>query len=409
MSEPIGTTPYFPELRRDLQIIPIKDNGRELLYFHDSLGYTPADFALHAAVKPLLSLFNGHYRVSDLLNSEGSDLKTEELEDFIRLLDQACLLYTPAYDRRVQEVETNFEKQTVREPSLSGSSYPSDPLRFSEFLSRQFSGSPHNRAIRPEPRALYAPHIDMRVGSKEYVDSFSKLRGLKPKKVLILATSHYAGHYGSLYEGTPFIGSAKSYKIPGKLFKTDREILNRFNRNTAQNGFTLSDRAHRVEHSIETHLVWLSAIWDHEFEIIPILVGALDELFYHNEGDLAAKLERFAAELGSILQNERDVFTLISGDLSHVGKKFGDTQAASEMKGSVSIRDQRFIDAATNGSSQQMLDLLAEDIDSTRICGFPPLYLFLKAAHCERGELLNYRWWDETERESAVSYGSILY
>lgn len=400
---------FIPELRRDLQLIPISDNGRELLYFHDALGYTPSDFALYAAVKPLLTLFNGQYRISDLLKQSENELKEQDLEDFIQLLDQAFVLNTPSYDQRVEEIESGFEKRTIRESSLAGFSYPANPNRLKESLEKQFAHSNQGRANGSSFRALFAPHIDMRVGSKEYVGSFSKLRELKPKKVLILATSHYAGYYGSFYEGTPFIGSSKSYQIPGRLFKTDQLILNRLNQDSEINGFTLSDRAHRVEHSIETHLIYLSAIWDHEFEIIPILVGGLDELFYLNSGDLAKKTDRFTAELSSIFQSEEDLFTLISGDLSHVGKKFGDSVAAAEMKENVSKRDKCFIDSAINGSPDQMLDLLSEDVDSTRICGFPPLYVYLKAAQYERGELINYRWWDETERESAVSYGSILY
>ena len=409
MSESNGKPLFIPELRRDLQLIPVSDNGRELLYFHDALGYTPDDFALHSAVKPLLTLFNGRYRISDLLQQPGNEIKEEDLEGFINLLDQANVLNTPSFEQRVEEIERGFETRTIREPALSGFSYPENPDRLKESLEKQFAHSKQTGGNGSDYRALFAPHIDMRVGSKEYVDSFSKLRGLKPKKVLILATSHYAGYYGSFYEGTPFIGSLKSYQIPGRVFKTDQRILNRLNRNSGINGFTLSDRAHRVEHSIETHLIYLSAIWDHEFEIIPILVGGLDELFYLNSGDLAEKTDRFAAELRSIFQSEEDLFTLISGDISHVGKKFGDSVAASDMKESVTKRDRQFMDTATNGSPDQMLDLLSEDVDSTRICGFPPLYIFLKAAQCKRGELINYRWWDETERESAVSYGSILY
>lgn len=409
MSTSNGNPIYLPELRRDLQIIPITDNGRELLYFHDSLGYTPQDFALRAAAKPLLTLFNGRYRISDLLQQPGTEIDEQELQAFIHMLDDACLLMTPTYNQRVDEVENRFEKNSVRESSMAGFVYPAETAQFKVFFDRQFDQFKDNHPAGSSYSALYAPHIDIRVGSKEYIDSFIRLKEIKPKKVLILATSHYAGNYGSFYDGFPFIGSLKTYKIPGRLFNTDRQILNRLNRNSDSNGFTLADRAHRVEHSIETHLVYMSAIWDHDFEIIPILVGSLDQLFYHQSGDLAEKTERFTAELKSILQSEDELFTFISGDLSHVGRKFGDALPASEMKEKVSTRDMLFLESAKNGSPDQLLDLLSSDVDSTRICGFPPLYIYLKAAQKSRGKLVNYEWWDEKERESAVSYGSILY
>lgn len=409
MSDSNDNLIYLPELRRDVQLIPIKDNGRELLYFHDTLGYALPDFALHNAAGPLLALFNGRVRISDLLHQPGSELNEEELESFIDLLDQAFLLKTSSYEQRVHEIEVDFERQSIREPSLSGFSYPADPGRLKKYLDQQFTQFNPDKASGSAIHALFAPHIDMRVGIREYVESFSRLRELRPKKVLILATSHYAGYYGSFYEGTPFIGSSKSYKVPGRIFKTDTGILNQLNQNSEINGFTLCDRAHRVEHSIETHLIYLSAIWGHEFEIIPILVGGLDELFYLPSGDMGKKTDQFASELSSLFNSEEGLFTLISGDLSHVGKKFGDAVSAKMMKENVTIRDRSFIDSATNGSPEKMLSLLSEDVDSTRICGFPPLYVYLKAARCKHGELINYRWWDETERESAVSYGSILY
>ncbi len=406
-----GMTDLIPELRKDLDIISVTDNGRQILYFHDTLGYAPPDFALHAAAKPLLSLFNGHYRISDLLKQNGDTIKEQDLKEFIRLLDDACLLKTSKYDQRSEEIESSFEISPVREPILAGKSYPENPAQFKSYMDKQFLRpiSMGNSTQYSTFNALYAPHIDIRVGSDVYIESFSRLKEIKPKKVLILATSHYAGNYDSFYQDYPFIGSLKSYKIPGRLFKTDQKFLTRLSENSSLNGFTLSDRAHRVEHSIETHLAYISAIWDHDFEIIPILIGSLDELFYLNTGDLAKKTEQFAKDLRSNIQGHDDLFTLISGDLSHVGKKFGDSVAASAMRETVTEKDRKFLETATTGSPDKMLDLISTDYDSTRICGFPPLYIYLKATQISRGKLINYQWWDESERESAVSYGSILY
>lgn len=405
------TTDLIPELRSDLDIIPVTDNGQQILYFHDILGYAPPDFALHAAAKPLLSLFNGHYRIPDIIKQNGDTINEKDLKEFISLLNDAFLLKTSKYDQRAEEIESSFENSAVREPMLAGHNYPENRVQFKAFMDEQFShlGSDKKNTNHSDYNALYAPHIDIRVGSNEYIEAFSMLREVKPKKVLLLATSHYAGYYGSYYQDYPFIGSLKSFKIPGRLFKTDQKILKLLSENSSKNGFTLSDRAHRVEHSIETHLAYISAIWDHDFEIIPILIGNLDELFYLSTGELAKKTEQFTTDLRSVLQGQEDLFTLISGDLSHVGKKFGDTVNASTMRKRVSEIDQSFLEMAVSGSPDKILKLLSSDYDSTRICGFPPLYIYLKSTQTNRGKLINYQWWDESERESAVSYGSILY
>ncbi|MEX0944458.1 MAG: AmmeMemoRadiSam system protein B, partial [Balneolaceae bacterium] len=374
-NEDFSPDKWLPEIRRDLQLIPVQDNGRKLIYFHDVMGYTPPDFALDAAVEPFLSLFTGRYTIRDLTTHPGSGLKERDLIQFAELLDEASILESNRHKKRSRQVEHLFEKKHVRESSLAGLSYPDRQKNLKSFLKKILSG--RRNGIRPPKQALYAPHIDIRVGEDQYGEAFSLLTNLKPDKVLILGTSHYAGYHGTLYDETPFIGSVKEYQLPGRTFKSDHKLLKKLLTGAPENGFTLSDRAHRVEHSIETHLLFASAVWDHPFEIIPILVGSLDEILYHKSGDLADKTDRFTSQLRDLIADE-NTFTLISGDLSHVGRKFGDPSPASDMKSDISIRDHEFIKCAKDGSPESLLELLSQDADSSRICGFPPLFTYLK-------------------------------
>jgi len=256
-------------------------------------------------------------------------------------------------------------------------------------------------------RALYAPHIDLRVGSKQYAEAFSALKNLTPKRVVILATSHYSGYHPKTYDGYPFIGSKKDYLLPGKRFETDALYIEKIQENADKAGFTLHDRAHRIEHSIETHLLFLNHIWNHDYKIVPILVAGLDELFYKEDGDLGQKVNAFASALQQA--DDEHTFYLISGDLSHVGRKFGDQTAASTMRPDVQKFDESFLSAAVQGDEQRVLNTIAEKYDPYRICGFPPLFTFLKAFPGLSGKQLNYHWWDEQEQESAVSFGSVIY
>ena len=73
-------------------------------------------------------------------------------------------------------------------------------------------------------RALYAPHIDPRVGLSSYVKAFSTIRNLTPKKVFILATSHYSGMYGKLYEHYPFIISEKTFQLPNGSVNSNKNF-----------------------------------------------------------------------------------------------------------------------------------------------------------------------------------------
>jgi AmmeMemoRadiSam system protein B len=390
-----------PEIRRDLQVIPVKNNGRQLLYFHDSMGYAAPNFAIDRKAEPLLSLITGRYSISQIIGLLNESIEPFDLLEFIQMLDENRILNTRHYRLFSSRMEKDFEASDERKPALAGSSYPDDPEKLTEFINTILSESSTEKQAQ---KALYAPHIDLRVGSKQYADAFMAIRHLQPRRVVLIGTSHYAGLHPELYENKPFIGSTKQFSVPGHRFASDSEYIDQLNELDC---FTLSDRAHRIEHSLETHLMFISRVWNHEFSIVPILVSGFDELFYHSEGFLASSVNLFTEKLKDL--DSEDTFYLISGDLSHVGKKFGDSEAANDLREKVEDFDQRFIEYAVRNDSQGILDLLSVEYDSTRICGYPPLFTFLKAFPALKGTYLNYHWWDESERESAVSFGSIAY
>jgi len=402
-----STTKPIPPVRRDIQIIPVKEDGRDLLLFYDPMKISEPGFALDGSVEPLLSLIDGHKSLTQLASYFGKDVSGDQLLEFVQMLDQRKLLESPNFKAASARVEEQFENSGTRQPALSDSSYPSEPDRLLEFMNNIMNGSNGLEMDASKSKALYAPHIDLRVGSEQYAEAFSLLRGLKPKRVVILATSHYSGYYPELYNGYPFIGSQKDFILPGRTIKTDQKAVQTIAADGEKAGFTLKDRAHRIEHSIETHLLFASHIWKHDFEIVPVLIAGIDDLFYIKEGDLGNKIENFASRLQQI--DTDDTFYLISGDLSHVGRKFGDTVPAAAMRSDVETFDREFITAAESGNHDVMLRRMAENYDPYRICGFPPLFTFIKSFPGIAGKQINYHWWDEQERESAVSFGSILY
>lgn len=402
-----STTSAVPPLRRDIQVIPVTDNGRDLLLFVDPRKIAPEGFALDASVQPLLSLVDGRRSLSNIADHFTKDVSAEQLLDFVQMLDQQKLLESRFFTTSVNRVEEEFESADTRPPALAGSSYPADAGELHDFMERTMSLADDVAVPSSGVKALYAPHIDLRVGSKQYAEAFSKLRHLAPRRVVVLATSHYSGYYPQMYDDYPFIGSAKDFELPGTTIPVDRPSLNFLADAGASAGITLSDRAHRIEHSIETHLLFANHIWENPFSVVPILVGGLDELFYKPDGDLGNKVKRFSERLRQL--DTDDTLFLISGDLSHVGKKFGDTEPAAAMRRSVESFDASFIKAALAGNQKSMLQAVGKEYDAYRVCGFPPLYSFLSAFPGRTGHKLNYHWWDESERKSAVSFGSILY
>lgn len=403
-SEPI------PEIRPDLQIIPIEEEGKSYLYFHDERGYATPDLALHRQAETLLSLIDGQKSIDDLEPYLGDEVSKDQILQFVQFLDKNRLLSSNHFEQHARAVEKEYESSVIHQSVTAGSSYPADPKELREYLDQAFERHGSDNPKRPgKPKALYAPHIDPRVALESYVQAFDPVRHLQPKRVVIIATSHYAGLYPDIYRDSPFALVNKDFELPLGTINRDKEAIKELGEAGTEYGITLRDRAHRMEHSIELHLLFLSYLWDHDFEVVPFLTRGLDDLYYMEEGHLGQQLNNFSQLLNSKYGHDEDTFFLISGDLAHFGKKFGDAEAASQMFGEVESFDQKFLKYARQGEKKQLLELMKENTDPYRICGFPPLYTFLQSMPDLEGEILSYDLWDERERDSAVTFGSILY
>jgi AmmeMemoRadiSam system protein B len=449
-------TDPVPPVRHDIELIAVEDSGREYIYLHDGMGYATPKMVLDRDFAGILHFFDGKRSISDILgelsngraadaseaegqaeseadneadgqadtvnHSDGSgeadradnaesdhDAPAMRLLDIIRYLDENGLLQSPFYREKKRETEESFEAASVRMPVCAGSSYPesADAIRalFDEAFNRVQAPDDHQK--NTGIKALYAPHIDIRIGLDVYARAFGPLKNLRPKRVVILATSHYSGLYYPYYDNLPFMVSRKDFQTPLGRLKSDSEFCERLAGAGDEAGATLRDRSHRIEHSIELHLLFLQYLWGHDFSIVPVLVGPLEELMYMNGSHQSGQVEKFSARLRSLM--DEDTLVLISGDQAHVGRKFGDRVPASELFEDVREFDRQFLDQAAGGSAEGILEQVRAVSDEYRICGFSPLYTWLKTAESTKGTVTAYDLWDERERESAVSFGSVLF
>ena len=401
----------LPPLRSGVEMIPVTHEERELIYFHDPQGYMVKPFVLDRQIADLMPMFNGQYSVRDIneeLKRYDTDVDEEQLLQFVRQLDEARLLLSPWFRHYKDQVEQTFERARVRPPVCAGQSYPADETELSDMLRAAFSTNGSVPSGNGQIKALYAPHIDPRIGLSSYVSAFKPLAGLKPSRVVILATSHYMGMFHPIYDGKPFSTTRKDFKTPLGVVKVDQQAVDMLEDTAHRTGCSMQDRAHRNEHSIELHLIFLQHLWDHPFEMVPILVGSLEEMYYQKEGDIGHKVEAMASHLKKQYGDDDTLF-LISGDLAHIGKKFGDQNPAETMFEEVRKFDNKFMDAAVRGDSGKLLSLVGEQYDPYRICGFPPLYTAVRALQNIEGTVTSYDLWDEQEQQSAVTFGSLLY
>jgi AmmeMemoRadiSam system protein B len=410
-------TQPVPPLRRDVQMVPVSHKGQRFVVAHDSMGYVPHGFALPAEAVQLLQVFDGRTTLQQLMNQieqqeQAEQVGEEQLRTFVRQLDEHRLLYSEHFKNYAEEMERSFEQADIRKPTSAGISYPAQEAEIIAQLDDAFekwgnAKAPHTQ--KNAPKALYAPHIDPRVGMESYVKAFQSIRHLRPKRVVIIATSHYSGTYPEVYQDMPFIASRKTFVLPHGSITADQQALDQLEQEAESLGVSFQDRAHRTEHSIELHLLFLRYIWTHDFEMIPLLVGDFQDLLYMRDGHTGDKLDNMAQWLRNQYADDPDTFFLISGDLAHIGPKFGDQQPAREMLDPVKAFDEQFMKLAQRNDSQGLIEHMKTDFDPYRICGFPPLLTFLEALPEVRGKQLSYQVWDESERDSAVTFGSLLF
>jgi AmmeMemoRadiSam system protein B len=410
MTEPV------PPLRRDLDMIPVQHKGQTFMVAHDSMGYVPEGFALPAEAVDLLQVFNGRITLAQLLQQlkqqpSGVGLTEDQLRQFVRQLDENRLLHSSYFKEFAEDIELAFEQAEVRQPSSAGVSYPEEEEALIAHLDELFDkhGNGRNGSAEKDIKALYAPHIDPRIGARSYVQAFERLRGLQPKRVVLIATSHYSGLHPDVYDQKPFITSRKTFAMPHGDVPVDHHALDQLEQQADELGISFQDRAHRIEHSIELHLLYLRYLWAHEFELVPILVGGFQDLLYMRDGHTGTYLDRFSGWMREQFADDDETFFLISGDLAHIGQKFGDAAPAQEMLDSVKQFDERFLQLAGENNRSDLLSHMQEEYDPYRICGFPPLLTFLETMPEVKGEQLTYQVWDERERNSAVTFGSLLY
>jgi predicted class III extradiol MEMO1 family dioxygenase len=82
---------------------------------------------------------------------------------------------------------------------------------------------------------------------------------------------------------------------------------------------------------------------------------------------------------------------------------------ASEIIEDVRKFDENYLNAAKEAKMKDIHQIMGDSEDQYRICGFPPLALFLHAFPEAKGTLIDYDYWDESEQKSGVTFAAIGY
>ncbi|MBL8003839.1 MAG: AmmeMemoRadiSam system protein B [Candidatus Kapabacteria bacterium] len=394
----------IPFIRDSIQFSLIPEDNALIAFDTDK--YIEEPIAFHSHILEILELINGENTIIDLHSilhyQKEIEVTLEDVQSVISYIDSIGILESEQFFLLQQKMDSEYFNSPIRNAICAGSSYPKEKEELHTYLDSVFSSNDSEQTI--DSVAALIPHIDFRVGIEPYVAAYKHIRFTNAITFFIIGTSHYSNL-------DQFILTDKDFDTPLGLVKTNKEIIQRLHSLT-QNKFTKNDIAHKPEHSIEFHAVMLKYLFpNRDFTIVPILVTSFQHFI--SSGKLpteSQKIQDFSNALSSIIEElGSNAYVISSGDLAHVGKKFGDDVDAYSKKEEVSINDSNLLAKLELGDKDAFYAKIQQQHDSFRICGLPPTYSLLASMKPLQGTTVALQQWYEEDTHSMVSFGSVLF
>jgi AmmeMemoRadiSam system protein B len=145
---------------------------------------------------------------------------------------------------------------------------------------------------------------------------------------------------------------------------------------------------------------------------VPLLVGPVQDCVLRDTAPSAkADIGRMVEALRQVeAESGEPVCYIISGDLAHIGPKFGDPQPVQDGELEHSRKqDSALIRHAEATDMTRYFQVIADEGDRRRICGLPPTFVTLAATRPSSGKLLHYDQYVHPRRFESVSFASMAF
>lgn len=415
-----------PRLRR-IESFPVNQPSGEVVFaLRDPEGFGSSVVLPHPAAL-LASLMDGSRTVGELASAfterTRQPVDLEDVEQLIRDLDDRLLLDTPRFRARWKQELEVFLNSKTRPAIHAGRAYPADPQALRAELTAIFAtgkgpGAPGDSPVAGEATAglvgILSPHIDLHRGGPTFAWSYKRLVEESDAELFVI--------FGTAHAPTSnlFCVTRKDFETPLGTVETDRQLAGRLTSTLAATpggadlNLAADELVHRYEHSLEFQAVFLQFLLGERrpFKILPVLVGSFHDFIRTgaNPGDAPAVRAFVAALRKTIAAHGKRVCYISSGDLAHIGQRFGDRSLLNAARlERLAADDRALLEAACRSDANAMFDHVAKENDANRVCGISPTYMMLEAARPTRGELLKYEQAVELDGTACVSFASAAF
>jgi AmmeMemoRadiSam system protein B len=398
-------TTVLPRLRSDIAMMKHVHMKEEYLLIYDPLRYSHAPVILGLSGLQLIDKLgrDDQQTCVEISNTTyNGEINPHDILDVVMQLSERCFLLDEVYFKRKEEVDKAFREADIREPFCLGTVYPETKHSAISMLDeiKELTEKRESASLT----GIIIPHVELSEGTHAYSSAIRALEANpKPDLVIMFGTSHYGG------EGR-FIMTEKDYSTPLGRTKTNTDLVNVIYASSKQT-LTRNDEQHRYDHSIEMVLLLLQYVYGAEqFSLLPVLVNTMHDRFSFPDHINDEGIDDFLSIIHDYVKesNQRVLF-VSSGDLSHIGRKFGDAEEAHSLVTDITMHDSDVIASMCAHDAEGFFKKIANTHDHSRICGCAPNYLLMKSIQSKSAELLAYQWWDQPDTSSAVSFCSIGY
>jgi AmmeMemoRadiSam system protein B len=422
----------LPRLRADLDIMPSPMRDQPGLIVRDPFRFSPTTLLIPPLLARCLACFDGEHDEGDLgamiARLSGKVAVGDVARRLITSLRDAGFLDDDRFAEMRGAREREFAALRERASAHAGNGYPAEAAALTDTIDRYLDGADKpqgtgkakgkgkGKAKAPGPAGadglvgVAAPHVSPEGGSATYAAAYRALpkraKGGDDRIFVVLGTSHYG-------EPDRFGLTRKPFATPFGTAPTEAALVDELAR-AGDGAVTIEDYCHAVEHSIEFQVVFLQHLYGPRVRILPILCGAF--VGGAEPGRLpeaSDSVARFVGALGELAaRRATDLCFVLGVDFAHVGRRYGDAQAARAYRGplaEVAERDDARVDRIVAGDAPGFWNLVLErGEDDLKWCGSSPIYTFLRAVPGARGRRLGYEQWN-IDDASVVSFGAIAF
>jgi len=404
-----------PKLR-DLEFFPVREGETQSVGLRDPQGISKEILFLPPNVFYLIQFLDGQHTrnqiAGEYLKRFGELLLPNWVDKFLGDLEEKLFLQGERFEEAKQALAVAYRKETIRPAAYAGKSYDADPEKLRSqlgefFVSKEGPGKGPSDHAGQRIKALVAPHVELSMAGPVYAWAYKELRDADTPDVFVIL-----GAARGAIE-TLFACCEKDFETPSGTVPVDREFLSLF-RQLGGESFFEEELSHRNDHAIEFQTLFLQHILGAKkpFTIVPILCSFSHLHFSHP--DLIAQGRRISEFLAAFRMTldafGKDVCYIVSGDLSHIGMRYGDPRPPTDFQFNKTMQaDLAMLKHAEIGDAQALLHSIQRDDDARRVGILPPLYTMLNLLPAANGAVLRYDRATVDQYNSTVTYCAMAY